>query len=205
MKGNRAGLRWQRFAGMRTLTAREKRILALALVTALLLLVVNGLPMISGWYQTRSDAIANLQIEIEREQRLISDADLWTQRRQEAEQSVRELEASLFDAGSIALLTAGIQRQVRQIATETALTITSANLAESRTTGNWILVEQTLAFTTEDQNNTLIFLQRLKDTQPTLKVTGFSMRRNRNIYAGEITVVGFSRTSAPVVAARQNP
>lgn len=188
----------------RTLTTREKRILTLALAMALVLLVVNGFPILSAWFQSRSDMIATLQTDIEREQRLINDADLWVQRRQDAEQSVRTLEGSLFDAGSVALLTAGIQRQVRQIAAETALTITSANLAESLTTGNWILVEQTLSFTTAEQNNALIFLQRIKDTQPALKTTAFSMRRNRNLYAGEITVVGFSRTATTVVAARHN-
>jgi len=189
---------------MRSLTSREKRILMLAAAMAVLMLLAKGVPAVSAWYQNRANTIANLQMEIEREQRLIADAELWAQRREEAEQSVRALEASLFDASSVALLTAGIQRQVRQIAAEARLNITSANLAQSRTKENWILVEQTLAFNTDDQNNVMAFLQRLKSTQPTLKVVGFSMRRNRNAYAGEITVVGFSRTSAPVVVARQN-
>ena len=190
--------------GMRTLTRREKRILVLALIVGVVLLVVNGVPALMSWYQARSTAIANLQIEIEREQRLIDDAELWVQRREEAEQSVRELEASLFNAGSVALLTAGIQRQVRQIAGESSLNITSANLAQSRNKDNWILVEQTLSFNTPDQNNVLMFLQRLDNTQPVLKIVGFSMRRNRNLYAGEITVVGFSRTTNAIVAAGQN-
>lgn len=189
---------------MRTLTTREKRILVLALIVGAVLLLANGLPAFMSWYQARSDAIAALQIDIEREQRLIADADVWVQRREDAEQSIRELEASLFNAGSVALLTAGIQRQVRQIAGESSLNITSANLAQSRNKDNWILVEQTLSFNTDDQNNVLLFLQRLQDTQPVLKVVGFSMRRNRNLYAGEITVVGFSQSTNAVVAAEQN-
>jgi phosphoserine phosphatase len=189
---------------MRTLTTREKRILVLALIVGVVLLLANGLPAFMSWYQARSDAIAALQIDIEREQRLIADADVWVQRREDAEQSIRELEASLFNAGSVALLTAGIQRQVRQIAAESSLNITSANLAQSRNKDNWILVEQTLSFNTDDQNNVLMFLQRLQDTRPVLKVVGFSMRRNRNLYAGEITVVGFSQSTNAVVAAEQN-
>lgn len=189
---------------MRTLTTREKRILVLALIVGVVLLLANGVPAFMSWYQARSDAIAALQIDIEREQRLIADADVWVQRREDAEQSIRELEASLFNAGSVALLTAGIQRQVRQIAAESSLNITSANLAQSRNKDNWILVEQTLSFNTDDQNNVLMFLQRLQDTRPVLKVVGFSMRRNRNLYAGEITVVGFSQSTNAVVAAEQN-
>lgn len=193
------------FGKKRALTAREKRILSLAVAVALLMMIVNGFPALSTWFQTRANTIENLRADIEREQRLIDDAELWVQRRNEAEQSVRMLESSLFEATSVALLTAGIQRQVRQIAAETSLTITSANLAESRTTADWILVEQTLSFTTADQNNVLIFLQRIRDTEPALKMTGFSMRRNRNVYAGEVTVTGFSRAASSVAGARQNP
>lgn len=194
-----------RFAGIRHLTAREKLILRLALLVAVIMLLVNGIPAATGIYQAKAIEIESLRAEIEREQRLIDDAELWQQRSTAAQQQVRTLDNSLFTGGSVALLTAAIQRQVRQIAAETGLNINSANLAESQQSGDWVLVEQGLSFSTTDQNNTLLFMQRLADTQPVLKVTRFSMRRNRDQYIGDMTVVGFSRSGAQVTAARQTP
>jgi hypothetical protein len=198
-----------RFSGIRNLTGREKLILRLALLMAIIMLLVNGVPAMTAYYQARTIQIETLTAEIEREQRLIDDAELWQQRSTAAEWQLQSLESSLFTGGSVALLTAAIQRQVRQIATETGLSINSANLAESRQSGDWVLVEQSLSFSTADQNNTLVFMQRLADTQPLLKVTRFSMRSNRNQYIGDLTVVGFSQASTQVnnqvTAARQTP
>ena len=194
-----------RLTARRSLSAREKLILRLALLVGVVMLLSNGLPAISAFYQSRNAQIETLAGDIEREQRLIDDAALWQQRSEAAQQQVRSLDSSLFTAGSVALLTAAIQRQVRQIAEETGLTINSANLAESQQSGDWVLVEQAMSFSTSDQNNTLVFMQRLADTQPVLKVTRFSMRPNRNQYIGEITVVGFSRAVGQVTAVRQTP
>lgn len=194
-----------RFSGVRHLTAREKLILQLAVAVAVIMLLVNGIPAVTAFYQDRTNQIETLRADIEREQRLIDDAPLWQQRSDDARAQVSMLGNSLFTGGSTALLTAAIQRQVRQIAEETGLTINSANLAETQQSGDWVLVEQTLSFSTADQNNTLAFMQRLANTQPVLKVTRFNMRPNRNQYIGELTVVGFSRTNGQVTAGRQTP
>jgi uncharacterized iron-regulated membrane protein len=194
-----------RLAGTRHLTAREKLILRLALLLAILMLLVNGIPAVTSYYRVQVMQIETLRADIEREQRLIDDAALWQQRRESAEEQVRTLGNSLFTGGSVALLTAAIQRQVRQIAAETGLTINSANLAETQQSGDWIVVEQAMSFSTSDQNNTLLFMQRLAQTQPQLKVTRFSMRPGRNQYSGDLTVVGFSRSGAAPVAARPAP
>lgn len=194
-----------RFSAVRHLNAREKLIMRLALLVAVIMLLVNGIPAGSAFYNERAVQLETLRAEIDREQRLIDDAELWQQRSDAAQQQVRTLDNSLFTGGSVALLTAAIQRQVRQIAMETGLSINSVNLAESQQSGDWTLVEQALSFSTTDQNNTLLFMQRLEDTQPLLKVTRFSMRPNRNQYAGEMTVVGFSRAGDQTTAARQSP
>ncbi|MDO8906990.1 MAG: GspMb/PilO family protein [Pseudohongiella sp.] len=194
-----------RFAGARHLTSREKLILRLALLVAVIMLLVNGVPAVTSYYRSQALLLETFRADIEREQRLIDDAVLWQQRRETAGQQVRMLDNSLFTGGSVALLTAAIQRQVRQIATEAGLSINSANLAETQQSGDWILVEQALSFSTSDQSSILVFMQRLADTQPLLKVTRFSMRPNRNQYIGELTVVGFSRSGTAAVTARRTP
>jgi hypothetical protein len=55
------------------------------------------------------------------------------------------------------------------------------------------MVEQTMSFALGDQNSLLRFLNGLKQSQPFLGVSSLDLRRNRNQYIGEITVVGFSR------------
>lgn len=195
----------RRLPGGRELSVREKRILRIALVLALVMALVNGIPAALTYYQSRAVQIETLTTDIDREQRLLDDAALWQQRSEEAQLQTLAFSNSLFSGGSVALLTAAIQRQVRQIAAETGLNINSANLAESQQSGDWILVEQALTFTTSDQNNTLVFMQRLAEAQPALKVTRFSLRPNRDQYMGELTVVGFSNSATQVAAMRPAP
>jgi hypothetical protein len=186
---------------LRSLTPREKNIFRLALVLALVIALSNGLPVVREHYNERAQAIESLRLEIDREQRLRDDAELWQQRRQDIDQQLQNLDARLFTgnantAGSrptVPVLAANIQRLVRQIAQDTGITITSTSLAESREADGWLLVEQTLAFNLDNQSNTLDFLARLNASEPWLAVSYFSMRRGRNMYSGDITVVGFSR------------
>tara|TARA_R100001015_G_C4604700_1_gene159710 strand:+ start:506 stop:1105 length:600 start_codon:yes stop_codon:yes gene_type:complete len=195
-------------AGLRSLTSREKNILRLALVLALIIGLSNGIPLIREVYQERAERIERLRLDIAREQRLLEDTALWQQRRQDIDRQLQTLDARLFTGNdnapgarpTVPVLAANIQRRVRQIAQETGVTITSTSLAESRETDDWLLVEQTLAFNLDNQNNTLDFLARLDESRPWLAVSYFSMRRTRNMYSGEITVVGFSRDNAATSA-----
>jgi hypothetical protein len=57
-------------------------------------------------------------------------------------------------------------------------------------------VEQELSLLTDNQENLLQLLRSLETATPWLGVTTFSASRNRNQYAGTLTVVGFSRTAA---------
>ncbi|OFE13321.1 hypothetical protein PHACT_09365 [Pseudohongiella acticola] len=195
-------------SGLRSLTPREKNILRLALVLALIIALSNGLPVVRDVYSERAQAIESLRLEIDREQRLLNDTDLWQQRRQEIDQQLQNLEARLFTGNAnttgslptVPVLAANIQRLVRQIAQDTGITITSTSLAESMEADGWLLVEQTLAFNLDNQSNTLDFLARLDASEPWLAVNYFSMSRGRNMFSGEITVVGFSRETQPNTA-----
>ncbi len=187
--------------GLRTLTSREKIILRLALVLALVICLSYGAPLAREHYNERAQTIERLRLDIEREQRLQDDAELWQQRRQDIDQQLQTLDAQLFTGNGTALptvpvLAANIQRRVRQIAQESGVTITSSSLAESRETDDWLLVEQTLSFNLTNQSDTMDFLALLDASEPRLAISYFSMRRNRNMYSGDITVVGFSRDTS---------
>lgn len=177
------------------MTKREKNILFAALAVGVVFVLTQGFPAIKNQYSARADKIAELQTSLERERRLIEDAQMWNERRAQAIVRGDELTSQLFQDNSIPLVSANIQRLVRDYATEANVSITSTKLAESMETEGWLLVEQELSIITSNQNYILSFLDHIETSSPLLGISSFSVRRNRNQYAGTITVVGFSRTT----------
>ncbi|MDP1933010.1 MAG: GspMb/PilO family protein [Gammaproteobacteria bacterium] len=178
----------------RTMTRREKNILLLAIVVGIVFAISQGLPMVRGFYSARAAVIDQVRIDIERERRLIEEEELWRERGAAIETQLQALDAQVFQGASVPLISANIQRIVRDHATQSGISVTSTRLAESMEADGWLLVEQELSVQTNNQNNIMQFLQRLEESRPWLGVTAFSVRRNRNQYAGTITVMGFSRT-----------
>lgn len=176
------------------MTKREKNIVFAALAVGLVFVLTQGLPAIKNQYAARADQVAALQTSLERERRLIEDAQMWSERREQVLARGDELTGQIFQDNSIPLVSANMQRLVRDYANESNVAITSTKLAESMETEGWLLVEQELTIVTSDQNFILNFLDRIETSSPLLGVSSFSVRRNRNQYAGTITVVGFSRT-----------
>ena len=84
---------------------------------------------------------------------------------------------------------------MRDYANDAGVNITSTKLAESMSADGWLLVEQELSVVTDDQSKIMALLTSIENSDPLLGVSTFSVRRNRNQYAGTITVVGFSRTN----------
>jgi hypothetical protein len=178
------------------MTKGEQNILALALVVGVVFAATQGLPAARAWYSQGAARVEQLQTEIAREQRLQEMAADWAERRAGVEAREAALEAMLFQETSIPLISASVQRLVRDLAGATGISITSTKLAESMETGGWLLVEQELSLLTDNQENMLRLVRSLESATPWLAVSSFSVRRNRNEYAGTLTVVGFSRTDA---------
>lgn len=178
------------------MTKREKNILALALVVGVVFATTQALPAVRAWYAQGAARVDQLQTEIAREQRLQEMAAEWAERRAGVEAREEVLSAMLFPETSIALISASMQRLVRDLAGANSISITSTKLAESMETDGWLLVEQELSLLTDNQDNMLRLMRSLETATPWLGVSSFSVRRNRNQYAGTLTVVGFSRTDA---------
>lgn len=177
------------------MTKREKNILFAALAVGVVFVLTQGFPAIKNQYNARAEKIDELQTGLAREQKLIEDAQMWDERRVQVIARGDELTAQLFQDASIPLVSANMQRLVRDYATAANVSITSTKLAESMETDGWLLVEQELSIVTSNQNYILNFLDQIEASSPLLGVSSFSVRRNRNQYAGTITVVGFSRTT----------
>ncbi len=173
---------------------REKNILLLAGLVVAIFIATSVFPMIRGVYQQREQNIENVALDIERELRLISDSLRWRERRVEIDSKRAELEAEIFSGDTIPIVEANIQRELSLHARNSGITVSSTRLAERLEADDWLLISQEMSFRTNEQANTVSFLQKLEDSSPRLRVTDFSVNRSRNQYSGSITVVGFARS-----------
>ena len=181
------------------ISSREKNILLLAALVAVVFFVSRISPAVSAMYRERAENIDSISLDIEREQRLISEIDRWQERRQAAELSEAELEKQIFTGGTIPVVEANIQRKLSADARDSGITVNSTRLAERLETDDWLLISQEMSFNTANAANTISFLDKLEVSQPRLRVTDFSINRSRNQYSGSITVVGFARNPSSLV------
>ena len=186
------------------ISQRERNILILAAVVALIFLSTSGWPAIKSVYTQRQDNIESVEIDIAREQRLIENTASWRERRVEVESQIDELHNQLFSGATIPIVEANIQRALSGHARDTGITVSSTRLADRLISDDWLLISQEMSFRTSDQMNTARFLERLETSAPRLWVTGFTVNRSRNQYSGSITVVGFARSEGLVTEVASN-
>ena len=186
------------------ISQRERNILILAAVVALIFLSTSGWPAIKSVYTQRQDNIEGVEIDIAREQRLIENTASWRERRVEVESQIDELHNQLFSGATIPIVEANIQRALSGHARDTGITVSSTRLADRLVSDDWLLISQEMSFRTSDQMNTARFLERLETSAPRLWVTGFTVNRSRNQYSGSITVVGFARSEGLVTEVASN-
>lgn len=183
------------------ISKREKNILLMAALVALIFISTSVLPTVQNLYSARQNSIDSVQLDIEREQRLIQDTARWRERRVEAESKMADLATELFSGTTTPVVEANIQRALSQYARDSGITVSSTRLAEQLQSPDWLLIQQEMSFRTSDAANTVSFLQKLESSVPRLRVTDFSVNRSRNQYSGSITVVGFARSEALTNAA----
>lgn len=175
------------------MTNRERKILLLAAAIGVVFAITQGFPALQQKYAQNKAGLEQVQANIDRENRLLEDSDVWQERRLQTQEELVNLQMRTIQEGTVPLISANIQRVVREHANRSGISITSTKLAESMRADGWLLVEQELSIQTENQGNVLGFLRSVENSNPKLGITAFSLRRNRNQYSGTITVVGFSR------------
>ncbi len=186
------------------ISKRERNILILAAIVALIFITTSGWPALRSVYAQRQANIESVEIDIAREQRLIENTASWRERRVEVESMIAELNNQIFSGETIPIVEANIQRSLSLLARESGITVSSTRLADRLVTDSWLLISQEMSFRTNDQANTVRFLERLETSAPRLRVTGFNVNRSRNQYSGSITVVGFARSEGLVTEVTSN-
>lgn len=179
------------------ISTREKNILIVAGIVLMVFASTRLFPALNAIYQSRADSIESVQLDIEREQRLIANTASWRERRVAVESQRSELQAQIFSGETVPIIEANIQRALSQYARDSSITVSSTRLAERLESDGWLLVSQEMSFRTDDAANTVTFLQKLETSVPRLHVSDFSLSRNRNQYTGSITVVSFARNISP--------
>ena len=179
---------------LQSLSTRERLILLLAVIVAVVFLLTRGVPIATRVYAERAESIESVQLDIERELRLQRSAELWSSRRAETERALANAEAGLFSGSTNAIVEASIQQILSQHAASAGLEVNSTRLAETLEQGDWTLVSQEMSFRTSDAAATIEFLSLIEQSTPRLEVTEYSLDRSRNQFSGSITVVGFARS-----------
>jgi len=175
------------------ISPRERRLLLLLALVALVVLASALVPAVGDWNRARQQHIADLLLALEREQALIEGTADWAERRSDVEMRESEMEIGIFSGATIPLIEAAIQQDLLRYARESGLTVNSTRLAERLEGDRWLLIRQEMSFHTADADRTIAFLDRLAESLPRLRVTDFSVNRSRTQYTGSITVVGFAR------------
>ena len=180
---------------LQSLSTRERLILLLAAVVAVVFILTRGVPIANRVYAERAASVDSVQLDIERELRLQRSAELWSSRRTETERALANAEAGLFSGSTNAIVEASIQQILSQHAASAGIEVNSTRLAETLEQGDWTLVSQEMSFRTSDAAATVDFLSLIEQSIPRLEVTEFSLDRSRNQFSGAITVVGFARSA----------
>ena len=181
-------------------SARERNILTLASIVAVIFIGTAIFPAIHAVYQERQEAIEGLLLNINIEQRLIENTQSWLERRVELERRAQELEQQIFSGDTIPLVEADISGDLSRYTRNSGITVGSTRLAERLETDGWLMISQEISFRTNEVNNTLGFLDSLENSSPRLFVTDFTINRARNQFSGTITVIGFARSEGLVTA-----
>ncbi|GJM12015.1 MAG: hypothetical protein DHS20C12_04180 [Pseudohongiella sp.] len=186
------------------ISKRERNILMLAALVAVVFVFTSGWPAVKSVYAERQGNIESVEIDIAREQRLIENSTNWRERRAEVESQIAALQSQTFSGETVAIVEANIQRALSAHARDSGITVSSTRLAEQLVTEDWLLIRQEMQFRTSDQANTARFLESLENSTPRLRVTAFNVSRSRNQYSGSITVVGFARSEGLVNTVASN-
>jgi len=171
----------------------EKKMVALAGIMFLLVIVVRVIPLLKDSYNDGLEEIEFMEQRIQRLRLLVEDAPVIKDDEASKREQVMALESWVFPGEDPNLIGSSVQRQLRQAVEQAGLLVRQYSTPRFSETQGWFMVTQEMDFVI-DQEEILPFLKLLENSQPKLRITEFSINRNRRQYTGSITVTGFSKT-----------
>jgi hypothetical protein len=175
-------------------TTKEKRLLRFALIIFIVIVLPFQLaPKAYEFYRNYWQSIDKLHRDIELYKRLGKQAEFWETESQRALQERDKINTGLLEGKNRQLVGLKMETLVRKIAQKTGIKFKTLDPADtSYSTGEWLLVIQTMQF--EATSQTLMgFLKALQKTKENLIVSTLDVRSFRNKLSGTIKITGFSR------------
>lgn len=178
------------------MSTREKRLLQLFVGLFLLYAVpFELLPGAWGLVRDHDDEVQELRGKIKRYERLLQTQEQWRARHQEYTVLDDEVNASLIDGGTSDLIGARMIGVLRELSAGAGATVKSLELPELASTGEWLLVTQTVHFSIPGKR-LHDYLEALTGSTNRFKVVSLDVRSRRGNVEGSVKVVGFARRPA---------
>jgi len=183
--------------------AKEKKLMILLGVLAVLVLMIRVVPMVFDHYRDGRHDIALLQERIDRYRNLMENSSQWREREQQKRNEIEQYQQWIFEGSNPALVGPGVQRSLRQAVAQSGVSVREMSVARYSQVGDWLVVQQDVSFTLS-QDMILPLLQAVEELRPRLHIAAFSITHNRRQYLGNMTVVGFSHRAPHLLRTEVN-
>lgn len=174
------------------MTSREKRILRYLAIPLGFILLLTLIPKVSNYYHNHRQSIDDLRNQIGRYEMLGKRMEYWQAESQRASQERDKINLSILPGNTRELAIAKMQGLVRELAKNTGITFKSLNPPDTYSTGEWMLVIQSMQF--EASGSTLEkFLKAVMNNLVKLEVISLDVRSNKKKLSCTVEIIGFSR------------
>lgn len=184
------------------MTKKEKRLLYIMLGIFIFYAVPFEIyPRAMNFYQDEVDEIQQLQLQIDKNQRLFQKTEFWQEHNARIKQERAEVYQSLLQSDNRRLLVVEIQRLIRELVNKSGIASYSAQELPtfSENTGDWLFITQKITFESQSKN-LMDFLQAVEDAPQKLEVVKlyiYTSQRNQML-RGSAEITGFARSSSIV-------
>lgn len=175
------------------MTPKEKRLLGLAaLMFGAYFLPFVLAPSAMNLYRQQTQSLAHLQDEIQRYQRLDNQAAAWRDKHAQALQKQAEIQAGLLEGTTRELVATRLQGILKEGAQTSGVQVRSLDVPEFTGTPNWLLVTQTVQFSSSSQQ-IYDLVKILQEHKTRLAIIMLDLRNGGgNQLSGTLKVTGFS-------------
>ncbi len=179
------------------MNAREKNLVKLGCMLAVLTVVVRGFPALNSWRNDRLVSIANVQARISRLDNLLEKRSFWQQKVDNLIVAQKHLTGRIFYGDTPEIISARVQGTIKKIAQKTGVTINTLSLPEFSRTDSWLLISHVIVLE-GGADMVFDFFQKLQADSHKLLVVEVNLRASGNLLRGSVKVTGFSRMSNKV-------
>jgi hypothetical protein len=178
---------------------RERRLVLLFAAMVLFYAVpFEVAPAVWGYLRGHHDYVQGIRDKLRRYERLIESEQEWRQRSEEYAAAAAGIEAGLVSGETADLIAAGMVGVLREISAASGAAVKSIELPEFNTTGEWLMVTQTLHFAIQGAA-LRDYINAVSADEMRFRIIHLDLRSQRGLIDGSMKVVGFARRPGLIV------